>query len=221
MIPPRIMNPHLLGSLVRGAGRGLRVAMVGAIPCLGLSVVGEPTNVTEVLRESLPKYDSPKSKEAPKRAWDPLHSPRPVRARPAKTESTGNVAQEKPIMLPRFMVRPTDNLPATSAQPLPRMVIRPPVKDMPPVQFETPAARDERLVTKHLSAFDRYFLNRITPFGVSKEQRARAAEAIEHSAQQMDEIAELLESGSTGRAETAEDRRAKEAYLDAYVSRPK
>ncbi len=127
------------------------------------------------------------------------------------------------IALPRIIVRPTNN--TAQAEPaiqLPRIVVvRPAGKEVKPEAFETPAARDERLVKKHLSAFDRFFLNRFTFLGVSKEQRAREAEAIEQSARRLSEIADLLELSRSGKPETAEDRKLNEAYLDAFVSRPK
>lgn len=219
MIQPRITRQRWQWA---GACRVLQsfgAVIIGIMPCALISADGEPGSLAEVLRESLPKYDSPRPKDPPKRERDPMHAPRRFRPLRTKADANGNVSQEKPVVLPRFMVRPADDLAAyRSAPTLPRMVVRPPVRDEPPVQFETPAARDERLVRKHLSEFDRFFLNRFTPFGVSKEQRARATEAVEHSAQQMDEIAEYLEYGSSS---AADEKKAREAFLDTYVARPK
>lgn len=101
------------------------------------------------------------------------------------------------------------------------MTIQPPVKDEPAEAFETPAARDERLVRKHLSAFDRFFLNRVTPFGVSMVQRAQQAEAIEHSGMELNAIAELVEGNESDKGKTEENRRLREAYYDTYIARPK
>ena len=125
-------------------------------------------------------------------------------------------------MLPRFIVRPTNKLPPPKpASRLPRMIARPSPRDDPPEQFETDAARDQRLVGNHLTEFDRFFLNRWTPFGVTKEQRAREAEAISRSAQEMAEIAELAEFDGAGKPEGAEAKRVRESYYDIFVSRPK
>ena len=77
---------------------------------------------------------------------------------------------------------------------------------------------------KHLSAFDRLFLNRLKLpllFGTSNEKRARDAEAVEQSARRLNEISELVTLSDTGEPETKEDRELKKAYLDAFVSRPK
>jgi hypothetical protein len=126
------------------------------------------------------------------------------------------------ITLPRMVVHGAPDLakPATSST-LPRMHVRPAGKDTPADPFETPAARDARLVKKHLSAFDRLFLNRFNLFGVSKEQRARQAEDVEQTARQLDDIADLLELNQRDGRNSAEDRKLREAYLDAFVARPK
>lgn len=124
-------------------------------------------------------------------------------------------------MLPVFIVRSTSLVPPKAVSPLPKMIARSSFKDEPPDQFETPAARDERLVRNHLSEFDRYFLNGVTPFGVTKEQRAREAEAIQHFAREIGAITELLAVDGSDKAGTEEARKLLEAIYDAYVSRPK
>jgi hypothetical protein len=110
--------------------------------------------------------------------------------------------------------------PLAKAPPLPTLIARPTFHDAPAEPFETPAARDERLVRNHLSEFDRFFLNRVTPLGISKEQRAREAEAVQHSAQELDAIAELTQ-GAGATADAAEAKKLREAYLDTYVTRPR
>ena len=204
------------------------VMMVGALSLAAQAVWGEETSLRKVFPEGIPVYDPAVSKapapprvSADKRRGS-QHAqrslPNPATASSEKT----TVRQEAPVVLPRFMVRSTGPLPESRpAKPLPSMVIRSTVRDEPAEQFETPAARDARLVRNHLSEFDRYFLNRVTPLGVSKEQRAREAEAIRHSAQEMDSIAGLIQADGPGKADEAEARKLREAYFDTYVARPK
>ena len=122
------------------------------------------------------------------------------------------------MLLPRMVVH---GAPVAPPAALPRITVRPAGQDIPAEPFESPGARDARLVKKHLSAFDRFFLNRYNLFGVSKEQRARSAEAIEQGALQLNDLADQLEFNRRPGQETAADRKLREAYLDLYLSRPR
>lgn len=182
--------------------------------------------VRHEIRVSLPGYDPAiheayvAEQERRRRAADGAES---YGVKQGSTESLP-VAASEPITLPRIVVHPSDT--AARQEPavqLPRLVVRPKGKDVKPDDFESPAARDERLVKKHLSILDRKVLNRFTLplFGISKEARARHAEAVEQSARRLTEISELVQLSQEGKKETDEDRKLREAYLDAFVSRPK
>ena len=101
--------------------------------------------------------------------------------------------------------------------------VQAPVKDIPPDEFLTPEANTARLVEKHLSRFDRFFLNRFTLplFGKSKESRAHEAEAIESAAVQLNTIVDLLETEGSEPRDAEEQKKLKDLYYDTYVSRPK
>lgn len=141
------------------------------------------------------------------------------------SSAAGAASAEEIVILSRIVVQPGGGAEAANVEPtvrLPRLVVRP-KEGAAAEEFETPAARDERLVKKHLSALDRLVLNRFSLFGKSKEQRAREAEAIEQQAWVLGEVAELIEFSQEtgGEGETAEERELRELYLDVFVSRPK
>jgi len=127
------------------------------------------------------------------------------------------------VSLPRIIVRPNQSNPTLPAKPLPRLRVQAPVKDIPPDEFLTPEANTARLVEKHLSRFDRFFLNRFTLplFGKSKESRAHEAEAIESAAVQLNTIVDLLETEGSEPRDPEEQKKLKDLYYDTYVSRPK
>lgn len=189
----------------------------------------------EAIRQSLPHYDPAiRQQHLAEHPPPPTSAPDDASHYGAKASDTVphthpvNADESDIVALPRIVVRPTASPPpATPAVQLPRLVVRPrPAgRDAEPDAFETPAARDEQLVKKHLSRFDRLFLNRFTLplFGRSKEQRASDAEAVEQSARQLTEMAELIDLSQSAAAENESDadRQLRETYLDAFVSRPK
>lgn len=186
------------------------------------------TEVREGIKIGLPKYDQAIREThlatLKKSADVEAEGPQVYGVKQGSTESSPKSESANTIVaLPRIVVRPTNN--TAQAEPaiqLPRLVVvQPAGKDVKPEAFETPAARDERLVKKHLSSFDRLFLNRFRIFGVSNVQRAREAEAIERSARQLNEVVDLVELSRFGKPETKEDRELNEVYLDTFVSRPK
>lgn len=197
---------------------------------VGLGALGAPDSsvaseeMRAVLREALPKYD-PNAKAAAQPGSAKATRDSKSRGKPGlsdKTASAGSPTNQAPVVLPRMIVRPTDSLPAPPMA-VPQLRVTRPAKDLPAGEFETDAARSERLVKKHLTDFDRLFLNRFTLplFGTTKEQRADGAEAVEHAAQGLNEAAELLAERPAGAPETPEERKLREALRDAYVTRPK
>ncbi len=81
---------------------------------------------------------------------------------------------------------------ALSSAQLPRLVTPSSQKDVVFEPFITPEAKAELLVEKHLSVFDRLFLNRFDIFGSNKD-RAGKAEDREQFAFAMNSIAEGIE----------------------------
>ena len=197
---------------------------VGVLYFAALAVRGEETTLQKVFHDEVPKYD-PTASRAPAPSAKRSGGSRKARTKMPNPESAASslasAQKEAPVMLPRFMVKPLDAPLATKAAPLPSMMLRQTFHDDPADQFESVSARDARLVRNHLSEFDRTFLNRFTPLGISKEQRAREAEAIRHSAQEMDSIAELIQTTDDGKPDPAEAKKLREAYFDTYMARPK
>jgi precorrin-6B methylase 1 len=78
-------------------------------------------------------------------------------------------------------------------------------------------------VKKHLSTFDRSFLNRwkIPFIGKSNISRAKDAEAIESSARQLDVIADLIQSKTGEPRDPEEEKKLKKLYLETFMTRPK
>ena len=181
----------------------------------------DPKVMSEAIRGGLPKYDPA--------AHHPLSLPPPKLARRAATPalpapSTKQDRLNNIVTLPELVVHANADRSskAMSAPKLPRLATpRPPGQDAPAEAFETPLARDARLVKKHLSPLDRFFLNRYTPFGITKEQRARQAEALEQNARQLNEFAELIEGRTKDKNQTESDQKLREVYYDTYLSRPK
>lgn len=137
--------------------------------------------------------------------------------------TTSSDSSQPVVSLPRIIVRPNQSNSTSPKKPLPRMRVQAPVKDIPPDGFLTPEADAARLVEKHLSRFDRFFLNPFTLplIGESKESRARKAEAIERAAVQLNTIVDLLEAEGSEPRDSAEQKKLKDLYYDAYVNRPK
>ena len=219
--PVSFATPILMGLVI--------CVLTSGSPTTPLRAAPDVESVRNDIRVGLPKYN-PKIRENHLAQQEAMHraadSATQYGVKQGATESlpTSDVPG-KTITLPRIVVRPRDaSSESEPAVQLPRIVVRPAEKDVPPAGFETPDAKAERLMEKHLSTFDRKFLNRLKlpPFcGTSNEQRARDAEAAEQSARRLNEISELVERSDTGEPETKEDRELKKAYLDAFVFRPK
>lgn len=193
------------------------------------------TPMREALSSTLPKFgegvETPKPvvEEVKTRATlvrlpaSPMIPPAKVEP-PAKTETEkSEPAQDPVVVLPQVTVTGKSKPGAEADSPLPRLNERAPVKDLPAVPFETASARRERLIRKHLTAFDRLFLNRFTMpiFGVSQASRAEQLEREEVTARAFNEVAENIEwTFWTGKT-PEEKKKLKEMYYDILVSRPK
>ncbi|MEO6005864.1 MAG: hypothetical protein ABIZ04_25815 [Opitutus sp.] len=177
----------------------------------------ESTAVHNAVTSTLPRYD-PQVREnyLANRPLEPVPVSKPQ-------ESAGSASPTAPLVtLPRIVVRPGEKQSPAPRPSLPRTMVHPPVKEVPKDEFLTPEAEAARLVEKHLSRFDRFFLNRFTLFGgQSKESRARDAEAIEHAAVQLNAIADLMDVASSEPRDPAEEKKLRDLYLDTYVKRPK
>jgi hypothetical protein len=199
--------------------------IVWVLLAIGSDAEAASDAVREAIRAGLPSYDSnlrasssAKTTEPPPNdgaaAYGVKPNDVPASPTPPRTGET--------LALPRMTVRARQDGKPEPALQLPRIVVRPPAKNLPPEEFETPAARDARLVKKHLNAFDRLWLNRFTLplFGVTKEQRAREAEAVEQTARQLDDVATILEIAQKENGDDEEAKKLKELYREVFMARP-
>lgn len=85
--------------------------------------------------------------------------------------------------------------------------------------FIPKAAQTELLIEKHLSVFDRSFLNRFDIFG-SNKKRAAEAEDREQFAQAMNSIAEGIEQADAWGLTEKEKKQLKKEYQQLLMSRP-
>jgi hypothetical protein len=188
----------------------------GSVLLVGpMAAASSSAAMRDAIRQTLPRYD-------PKIRADHLAAP-PMKTPLSEPTTEGlSVEPGEPLVsLPRIIVRSTQE--ETPAVTLPRIIVRPPVNNVKIDEMLTPAARDAQLVKKHLSSFDRNFLNRFTLpfFGRSKESRAQHAEAIEATASQLNAIADLIEREGGEDADPEEQKKLKKLYLETYISRPK
>ena len=81
----------------------------------------------------------------------------------------------------------------------------------------------EKLVERHLPGLDGKVLNKfhLPLVGMSKEERAKEAEAIRQSAVQLNEMAEALDVAAVSNTDKEELRKLKEEYRKIYMARPK
>lgn len=220
---PRLSTLLMIG--LSGSARSHAATAVGivwALIAVGPDVDAASESMREAIRARLPHYDpdlraSPAAKAPADGAAAYGAKPNEVPANPSP-QPTGD-----PLALPRMTVRARQGAKPEPALQLPRIVVRPAVKELPPEEFETKEGRDARLVKKHLTTFDRLFLNRFTLplFGIRKEKRAREAEAVEQTAKQLDEVATILEITQQEQGDSAEAKKLQELYRDVFMARPK
>ena len=120
---------------------------------------------------------------------------------------TVNGQKEKPLSLPRIFVQPPARKVDEPADP----------------NWETPEGRAARLVQKHITSFDKTLNGHSLPLiGTTIEAKAKAAEAREASAKQLNSIADLLElSAALGLDDPAEQKRLRAEYQNALLDRPR
>ena len=214
-----------------GRGAARLSAMVVAWSLSGVALAEGRTPMQEAVASKLPKFQDgtevqkPPAAEEVKTRATLFRLPASAMIPPAKVEppAKSEPAKEAPVLLPQVTVTGKSKPAPEVFSPLPRLNVRPPVKDLPAVPFETPSARQARLVRKHLTAFDRLFLNRFTVpiFGISQAARAERLEREEATALAFNEVAEGIEwvfwTGKT----PAEKKQLKEMYYDVLVARPK
>ncbi|MEJ6602610.1 MAG: hypothetical protein ACKVI3_01380 [Verrucomicrobiia bacterium] len=85
--------------------------------------------------------------------------------------------------------------------------------------FITPEAKADLMVEKHLSVFDRLFLNRFDIFG-SNKARAKQAEDREPFANAMNSLAEGIEQADAWGLTEEEKKQLKREYQQLLMSRP-
>jgi hypothetical protein len=170
------------------------------------------------LREGLPRYDAKvRERFLEENARRAAASDAAV---PSPPETKAD--NEPAVVLPRIVVRPAAEA-RKGVVVLPRLIVRPREKETKEDAFLTPAAREAQWVKKHLSVFDRSFLNRFTLplFGQSKESRARLAEKIEQSAHQLNEVADLLDVAGSEERDPKEEKALQKIFLETFYSRPR
>lgn len=195
-------------------------------------VVGLPLQAQSIVdrtRDSFPAYDPDFQERQIEQVQEPashanrprLRSIPPSKPKPEMAITEDNLETIKPmtdsevIRLPEMTVE-TQALPSVK---LPRLVAPAPQKDVKFEPFMTPEAETELLVEKHLSVFDRLFLNRFDIFG-SNKARAAEAEDREQFAQAMNSIAEGIEQADAWGLTEKEKKQLKKEYLQLLISRP-
>ena len=172
----------------------------------------------QAMRANLPRYD-PAIREAHLAAQAAAaEAPRPVPKPPAPVAPPapdGDTLVLDPITV---WAKPDAKLPT----PLPRLTFFSPVRDLPGKPLESPSARDARLIRKHLGALDQ-FLNKITlPFiGQPLAARARQAEAELQRAQQLNGIADAIDTGILIGQDPELIKKLRQEYLRLYYAGPK
>lgn len=195
----------------------------------GMAADADPRYHAEVmnaLRGALPKYDA-KDSVSSQTAPTVANSAKPADPAPLSPATPPSPDQKlvpgSPIEMPKVVIHPFPSSPAAVVRPLPRIPIREPFKNVQVDDFTSPAERDKRLVEKHLSSFDRNFLNSKTlPLvGVPNEVRARAIERIEQSDAAMNHFADIIDLSEQTGSEIEEDRKLRKDYLEMMRTRPR
>ena len=204
-----------------------------ALLCLA-SAATTGTYTDLAVRGGMPKYDPKARTEEP-----PKETPVPVNPHPLKrlsdpyarlpevkivpgapvTARAVTGTNKDTLILPKMTV----NGPKEKTPSLPRLFVQPPARDLPAQPFESPAARNARLVRKHINPFDHLLNQHPLPLiGGSLLAKAEAAEAREISATQLNNIADLLElSLLTGTETLEEQKKLRAEYLNALTDRPR
>lgn len=178
------------------------------------------SDVRQAVRASLPRYD-PAIREAHLAAQAATaEAPRP-HPKPAAPAVVGPSAPEgDTLVLDPITVwaKPDAKLPT----PLPRTQFFSPVRDLPGEPFESPKAREARLVKKHLGPVGQV-LNKIRlPFiGPIFGANVLQAEAELQHAQQLNEIADAIDTGTLIGQDPELIKKLRKEYLRLYYAGPK
>ncbi len=211
---------------------------VAALALLGLaSTAAAGTEVDQAVRNGLPAYDPKAHTEGTAKETPAPVAPRPLKrlsdpsARLPEVKIVPGAVPAAPVATPEnkgVLVLP--QMTVTGAREkvrrLPLIFVQPPARNVPEPDlpdWETPAARTARLVKKHLSSFDQALNGHALPLiGESVEARALKAEAIEASARQLNNVADLLElSLLTGTETPEEQKKLRAEYWKAFYERPR
>ncbi|MCF3649717.1 hypothetical protein [Synoicihabitans lomoniglobus] len=211
---------------MKGRSQVLRWSLTLAIASV---VRGDEDSVLAKMAEVMPVYNPPVQESvSEEETVYPSHQERP-RLRSIPPRKTREVTypprapdvetEREVVQLPEVTVE-TTQLPTVE---LPRLEIKPPKKNVEIEPFLTGEALAEKLVEKHLSAFDRLVLNRFTIplLGSSLQQRAREAEAREQFAKAMNEIATGIEQAKVWGVSDEEQEALREEYYRLLMTRPR
>lgn len=196
------------------------------------AVIGSQADAQSIMdrtRDSFPTFDpdfKTRQIEAAKVPATQANRPRLRSIPPAQPKPEGTITQDsiesiepapdsEVINLPEMTVE-TRALPSVQ---LPRLVTDAPQKDVKIEPFLTPEAKAELMVEKHLSVFDRLFLNRFDFLG-SNKARAAKAEYREEFAHSMNFIADGIEQADVWGLTEEEKKQLKREYLELLMSRP-
>jgi hypothetical protein len=123
-----------------------------------------------------------------------------------------SLASDNTLELPKITVHPIYDAP----KHLPRIEPPPPGRDLKGEPLESGSARDDRLIRKHLP-----LLTQLLNSHAVQVALARAAEAAEQQAVQMDELAGAIELQQALGRDPAEIKKLRAEYLKLYYSGPK
>lgn len=176
--------------------------------------------ISQAIRQDLPRYNAEQSHARAPAERDGTPARTAEQVKPGHALTDGKMANEQTsgsvIQLEPMVIRPK---PESRAR-LPRVTVPPPIREIKAVPFESDAARDERLVQKHLSRLDQVLNGRLPWLKQSLIQRARSAEARESRALLLNEIAFLLELGALADGDDAQASELLREYKRLYHTRP-
>lgn len=182
------------------------------------------------IKAGLPHYDPAVREKALAELAQRASAPRPAPAAPAAMPAPANnpgtaattppvggpaVANEKPLELPKIEVHAT----YPRLNPVPRISVEKPVKDIPGELFESRAGRNARLIRKHSSKLEQ-ILDRIPLIGGGLLGKVQEAEAREQKARTMNEVADAIEWDEALGHDPVEVKKIRDEYEKLYYSGP-
>jgi len=126
--------------------------------------------------------------------------------------STPPAAAGETFVLPKLTVTGNKGKPPS----LPRVQVDAPVKNLPEPEFESPSARADRLIQKHLTASERKFA------GKSAAGQAMHREAVESAARELNRVAAMIElCAALGLEDEKSLKKLRAEFFKAYYERPR